>query len=312
MRKTIRIGVVLLVLGLILTMFGIANNGIQSIYWEQGFHIVRHRSRSYHVSQLKEITLDTSSNIIIKQGTSTKITVTAARTFPKIKTSHGHLTLTSTADDSHSVGFMFGNAGQYTDTTTITVPKGTTVEKVTAESDQTGNLSLQNVTVDQLNVFNDDADVNLSNVKINQSMALSGGNIRLSRVSAPSLQIAGDPDVSVTNSHFTTAASKITTDEGDIHLTNNRFKALRMTTSDGDILFNNNRITDNLSASTSDGDIRGTAPRTTGIHANTSDGDLNIFGHHANDNGVYQVNPSAASQYRLSTNDGDITVTSSN
>ena len=84
MRKTIRVGIILLVVGLLLIMFGIANNGIQSVYWDQGFHIVRHKTRRYHVSQLKDITIATANNITIKQGTAANITVTATRALPMV------------------------------------------------------------------------------------------------------------------------------------------------------------------------------------------------------------------------------------
>lgn len=73
-------------------------------------------------------------------------------------------------------------------------------------------------------------------------------------------------------------------------------------------MLNNNRITESLSATASDGDIRATASRTTGIKASTNDGDLRIFNHTLSDGGEYQVNQSAAVQYRLTTSDGDITV----
>ena len=112
--------------------------------------------------------------------------------------------------------------------------------------------------------------------QVNQSLTLTGDNLRLTRVSAPSLQINSDPDISITDSHFTKTASKIITADSDIHLTNNQFKALKLTSSEGDIMLNNNRITESLSATASDGDIRITAPRTTGVKASTSDGDLHI------------------------------------
>lgn len=203
---------------------------------------------------------------------------------------------------------MFDNVGQFADTTIITVPKGTTIHQITAKASQSGNVSLQKVTVDQLKSLSTDSDINLTDVKVNQSLTLTGDNLRLTRVSAPSLQINSDPDISITDSHFTKTASKIITADSDIHLTNNQFKALKLTSSEGDIMLNNNRITESLSATASDGDIRITAPRTTGIKASTSDGDLHIFNHLQSDGGDYQVNQSAAVQYRLTTSNGDITV----
>ncbi|MCT4456271.1 hypothetical protein EFP00_02305 [Lactiplantibacillus paraplantarum] len=310
MRKTIRVGVILLVLGLILTMFGIANNGIQSVYWDQGFHVVHHKTKHYHVSQIKDITIATANNVIIKQGTTTNVTVTAARTLPTITTDNGHVIVTSTSHNTKTVGFMFDNVGQFADTTTITVPKGTTVNRITAKTSQSGNITLQNITANHLQNLSTDSNVTLTDVKINRSLTLTGDNLRLTRTSAPSLQIDGDPDVNITDSRFTTNASKIITDEGDIHLTNNRFKTLKITTSDGDITLNNNHITENLVATTSDGDIHGTVSRTTGVRASTGDGDLHIFDHTQSDGSGYQVNQAAAVQYRLTTADGDITVTS--
>ncbi|MDN5951630.1 MAG: DUF4097 domain-containing protein, partial [Loigolactobacillus coryniformis] len=200
---------------------------------------------------------------------------------------------------------------QFADTTIITVPKGTTIHQITAKASQSGNVSLQNVTVDQLKSLSTDSDINLTDVKVNQSLTLTGDNLRLTRVSAPSLQINSDPDISITDSHFTKTASKIITADSDIHLTNNQFKALKLTSSEGDIMLNNNRITESLSATASDGDIRITAPRTTGVKASTSDGDLHIFNHLQSDDGDYQVNQSAAVQYRLTTSNGDITVSAS-
>ena len=95
MRRTIRVGIILLVVGLLLIMFGIANNGIQSVYWDQGFHIVHHKTRRYHVSQLKDVTIATANNITIKQGTAANITVTATRALPTVTTNNGHVTVTS-------------------------------------------------------------------------------------------------------------------------------------------------------------------------------------------------------------------------
>ena len=311
MRKTIRVGIILLVVGLLLIMFGIANNGIQSVYWDQGFHIVRHKTRRYHVSQLKDITIATANNITIKQGTAANITVTATRALPTVTINNGHVTVTSTTHNAKTVGFMFDNVGQFADTTIITVPKGTTIHQITAKASQSGNVSLQNVTVDQFKSLSTDSDINLTDFKVNQSLTLTGDNLRLTRVSAPSLQINSDPDISITDSHFTKTASKIITADSDIHLTNNQFKALKLTSSEGDIMLNNNRITESLSATASDGDIRITAPRTTGVKASTSDGDLHIFNHLQSDGGDYQVNQSAAVQYRLTTSNGDITVSAS-
>lgn len=310
MRKTIRVGVILLVLGLILTMFGIANNGIQSVYWDQGFHVVHHKTKHYHVSKIKDITIATANNVIIKQGTTANVTVTAARALPTITTDNGHVTVTSTSHNTKTMGFMFDNVGQFADTTTITVPKGTTINRITAKASQSGNITLQSITTNHLQNLSTNSNVNLTDVKINRSMTLTGDNLHLTRTSAPSLQINGDPDVNIIDSRFTANASKIATDEGDIHLTNNRFKAIGITTSDGDITLNNNHITENLAAATSDGDIRGTASRTIGVRASTSDGDLHIFDHTQSDGSDYQVNQSALIQYRLTTADGDITVTS--
>jgi len=308
MRKTIKVGLVLLVLGLIMVMFGVANNGIQAVYWDSGFHIAKRQTKTYQLKQVKQITLATANNVTIRQGNTTSIKITANRTLPTVTTKDGHVTIKSATHNSETIGFMFNNTGSFADTTVITVPKGTTIDRIDDRSQQSGNVSLQNVTANHVQLLADDNNVSLSNVEIQQSASFTADSLHLTQVTAPSLQVTSD-NLSITNSQFTEGASKITLDDDSAQLTNSKFKALQLHMTDGNLTLTNNQITDSLTASTVDGNIHVTAPKSIGVTAVTNDGNLNVFGN--TNQSRYQYNQQATPQYHLTTDDGNITVTAS-
>ena len=308
MRKTIKIGVILLVLGLIMAMFGIANNGIQAVYWDSGFHIARRQTKTYQLKQVKQITLSTANNVTIRQGNTASIKVTASRKLPTVTTKDGHVTIKSATHNSETIGFMFDNTGSFADDTVITVPKGTTVDRIDDSTQQSGDVQLQDITAKTVQLLADDNNVSLSNVEIQQSASFTADSLHLNQVTAPSLQTNGGT-VTIANSQFTKGTSKLSLDDDNAQLTNNTFKALQIHTSDGNLTLNNNQITDSLTASTADGNIHVAAPKTTGITAITGDGNLNIFG--KTNQHRYQYNQHATPQYHLTTDDGNITVTES-
>ncbi len=291
-----------------MAMFGIANNGIQAVYWDSGFHVAHYQTKTYPLKQVKQITLATANNVTIRQGNTASIKVTANRKLPTITTKDGHVTIKSPTYDSETIGFMFNNTGSFADTTLITVPKGTTIERIDDRNQQSGNIHLQNITIKNVQLLADDNSVSLSNVDIQQSASFTADSLHLSQVTAPSLQTNGGT-VTIANSQFTKGTSKLSLDDENAQLTNNTFKALQVHTSDGNLTLSNNQITDSLTASTADGNIHVTAPKTTGITAITGDGNLNIFG--TTNQHRYQYNQHATPQYHLTTDDGNITVTES-
>ncbi|AVK63856.1 hypothetical protein C5Z26_06910 [Lactobacillus sp. CBA3606] len=305
MKKTIKIGFGLLILGAILIIFGIANNGIQSVYWHNGFHVLKQTTRTYHPKTIKTITLATANNVIIRRGDTTKIQVTASHHRPTITTDHGHVTIKSTA--ANTTGFLLHSA---TDVTVITLPQTAKLTTVTATANQVGNLRLHHLNIDRLKLSGQGA-VNLSQVTVTQPLTLATtDDVQLTKVQAPSLTIGAEADdIHITQSQFTKAASNLKTTDGDITVHQTTFKSGHISSDEGDIALRDNHLQQRLTVNATDGDITVRAPHQVGINATTSEGDLSIFDWKNDDQNHYQVHTDATSQYDLTTTEGDITVT---
>ncbi|AVK61278.1 hypothetical protein C5Z25_05625 [Lactobacillus sp. CBA3605] len=305
MKKTIKIGFCLLILGAILIIFGIANNGIQSVYWQNGFHVLKQTTRTYHPKTIKTITLATASNVIIRRGDTTKIQVTTSHNRPMITTDQGHVTIKSTA--TNTTGFLLQSAS---DVTIITLPQAAKLTTVTATANQVGNLRLSNLNIDRLNLSGQGA-VNLNQVTVAQPLTLdTTDDVHLNQVQAPSLTIGTEADdIHITKSQFTKTASSIKTTDGDISIHQTTFKSGHISSDEGDIVLHDNHVQQRLTVNATDGDITVRAPHQVGINATTSEGDLSIFDWQSDDQHHYQVHTDATSQYDLTTTDGDITVT---
>ncbi len=308
MRKTVKVGIVLLIVGVIMLIFGIANNGIQSVYWDNGFRVVHTQDKTYYPDKITDITLTNTSNVTVRRGTTASIHVTTTSQLPTVTTKAGHVKITAKAATSGHVGYMFNGDNPAT-TTVITVPAGTTINWLKAGTDGhqelAGTLTLTNLTVNHLQLLTDNMTARLTNVNIKKDNLLATNKLALTNVTAPALQAEANT-VTITQSRFNQGTSKVTGDDGDYRISQSRFKKLKLRNHDGDIHLDRNRVT-TLTATTDDGDIHLTANKNVGVYAKTDDGDLNIFNHHRDDGASYRYQPSASQQYHLTTVDGDIT-----
>lgn len=311
MRKSIKIGIILLILGLGLTMFGIANNGLKAVYWENGFKISRQTHKTTHLKSIKSLTLATSANVTVKEGTQASVEVTSHRNAPVVKADDGHVTVRGQSNYAHEAGFFVNDYG--TDQVVVTVPKQQ-LKKIVATSDQVGDLSFEDLSVKQLDLSTSalaDIDVSFNNVIASEALNLQTGDLTLKNVQAPSIT-AKTGDLIISASEFKAASSKFTVNDGDVSVQQSTFKNLQLQTTDGDIDLGENHLKGQLIATTHDGDISLTAPKHVGVTADNQDGDLSIFGWHSDDQHHYQANKKAKQQYHLTTTDGDISVIASN
>lgn len=308
MKKTIKVGIILLILGLILAIFGIANNGIQSIYWQSGFHVAKVRSQTYQPAKIKSITLNTDADVTIKQGDTNKVTIASARQLPNMTYDNGNITIKSAHFTNDTVGFII-TPEVSTHRVTITVPKNTTVNTIKA-SKQTGNVALSNVHVKNLQLTTQ-SDLDLARVTVKSSANLQANDVTVNKVTAPSLQADVDGDVLISDSTFTHATSNIASSGDDVTLKDSKLKSAAITTTTGTITLRNNQLTSNLAAKVTDGDINVRTDRTHGVTAKTSTGDLSIFGWHSDTHRSYQYKTTAKVQYQLTSTSGDINVTAS-
>ncbi|MFC6181277.1 DUF4097 family beta strand repeat-containing protein [Lactiplantibacillus daowaiensis] len=310
MKKTIKVGIVLLVLGVILAILGIANNGIQSVYWDQGFKIAKQRVQVYRPKQIKSITLNSDLAIIVRTGDTTKIRVASSHDKPTVTTKAGHVTITSKhASDLQTVGFHFSPV--LTDATVITVPRGTVLNQLTTTSQQ-GDVRLSGIKVRQINLANH-GNVTLNNVNTDKALTLNTNDtVRLTNVTAPSLQLTTtSADLHVTTSQFNAGQSNLTTTNGNITIRQTAFTRAQLRTTNGNVTFNDNQVTKRLHANTTNGNIHVQAPTDTGINAITSSGNLTIFNWHQTNQHQHAYRPRATTQYQLTTTSGNINVSAS-
>lgn len=306
MRKTVKIGVILLVIGVIMVIFGIANNGIQSIYWEKGFHLFQTQEKTYHPNKITNVTLSTNDDVVIKRGDTATVHVVSAHKLPTVTTTNGHVTVSSKSNGRHTTEYMFADPAA-SERIVITVPAKTTIDWIRDTDDHDGDVTIQNVTVNHVALQSDHNTVALSNVNVNKSTQFAADTLRLTHVNAPSVDVTGG-DVTINQSRFNQGTSKITSDDGDLNISQTQFKSGEVHTDDGDIHLVQNHV-ERLNASTDDGDIRLTTSKRSGVYAQTMDGDLNIFGYRSDSGSPYRYQQTAAQQYHLSSQDGDVTAT---
>ncbi|RRK09921.1 hypothetical protein D1831_10205 [Lactiplantibacillus garii] len=308
MRKTVKVGVILLVLGVIMLIFGIANNGIQSVYWEKGFKVVKTHEKTYQPKKITDITLSSNEDVVIERGDVATIKVTTTRKLADVEINNGHVTISSSSPTatSDTVGYMF-NDGSESNRIVITIPKRTTVNWIKDTDKQFGDVNVQNVTAKHVQLLNGNGDVRLSSVNIKNQAEFSADTLHLTDVTAPTLKAKGS-DVTISDSHFNDGASKVQSNDGDIKIGETQFKTAKVHSDDGDIRLNQNHVT-SLSATTDDGDIHLSANKRVGVYAQTDDGDLSIFGYRSDTDQSYHYNKTAKQQYHLTSGDGDVTAT---
>jgi len=327
MKKTVKLGVIFLILGLILVIFGIANNGIQSVYWDKGFHVMHHYHKTYYPNKLKSLTLGADADVIVVRGNTASIKISAARVKPVVTNTNGHITIKSPRVPE-MVGFMLSDNANRIE---ITVPNKTTLTRIKTTSAQT-DLQLSHLTVQQLQLTST-GHVSLNQVTAKKPLTLSADNAQLNQVTAPSLKLStSTTNVNITHSQFADGPSTIDTNDGNITLAHstfkqaklrtttgnlsvhhNQFKQAKIETTDGNITLSNNQLTKLLTATTNDGNIHVQTTRQVGIQARTSDGTLNIFNQKrsGDDQQKMTYRPNATVQYQLKTDDGNINVSAS-
>lgn len=305
MKKTVKIGFLLLILGIILAIFGIANNGIQTVYWKNGFHVQHRYEQTYNPSQLKSITLKTGSDVVIRSGEKNNVKVVSGLQQPTVENDHGHLTVKSPSGNYQSFNFQLTKTIQ--DTTVITVAKGTKLTAITAGKTQVGDIHISNLDVDHVALKFQGA-LSMNQVTVSRPLTnVTAYDCDLTQVTAPNLGLKSDGDVRIAQSKFADAASSVDSND-DVTIRETSLKSGEITTTDSDISLLNNQLAQQLTVKTTDGDIHVRADKDAGVNASTNDGALHIFDWYSNETKNYQTHADASQQYHLSTTDGDITV----
>ncbi|BDZ32065.1 DUF4097 family beta strand repeat-containing protein [Lactiplantibacillus sp. WILCCON 0030] len=308
MKKTVKIGFLLLILGIILVIFGVANNGIKTVYWHNGFHVAKHYVKTSHPSEIKQITLKTGSDVIVRSGSTNSVRVTSTNERPTIKNDHGHVTISSKSKNYSSFNFQLTTP--VVNQTIITVAKNTKLDQLTAGQAQIGDVRLSGLTIDKLTAQPQGA-LTLRDVTVTQPLKdLTAYDAHFTRVTAPSLTVKSDGDLTIDQSQFEQAASSLTSND-DMTMRQTKLKSGQINSSASDVSLVDNQLLGQLTVKSTDSDIHVKTDQNNGINAHTDTGDLSIFGWHSDTQKSYQHQIKASQQYRLISTNGDITVTDS-
>ncbi|WP_054655684.1 DUF4097 family beta strand repeat-containing protein [Secundilactobacillus silagei] len=190
--------------------------------------------------------------VSIHRGNAAKVMVHANKS-NDIKTKVTGKQLTVSGKSSTS----FMNFDDHRGTTVeITVPKNTQIKSI--DHGGNTNVNVADLTVQTLRSTGN-GDLNLANVKVLNTLNVPDrnyGDTTMNNVTFDKgLNINAAGDVTIRNSRFVKADSRIRSTDGDVNLSNNRWRNLTITSSNGDLNLEDQIVKTTLTAETADGDL---------------------------------------------------------
>lgn len=307
MKKSLIAGFILLVVGLIMTAFGVGHGGLRGVYWDDRVRVDERIDKTQSIKGIQSIVLDSSNynDVSIKRGSKAQVKVMASKSRPIDTTFKNHELTVHSEKDSVMIGSAIGPSDPAVQ---ITIPENVTLKRVTNQGNSA--ISIDGVNVDEINGDNGSGDLSLNNVTVKKPLDLTTDgyfSIDLNQVTAPSLNFSGSMDVDVKRSTFNRSASSIKTTYGDIELEDNHWQQLSVKGGSGDLEFENERFTKGLTASLDSGDIEGQIAKSadTVIRTRDEDGDVHVYADGARN---YGRSGKDKVIYRLKSDSGDITI----
>ncbi|KRO04738.1 hypothetical protein IV54_GL000915 [Levilactobacillus paucivorans] len=317
MKKSLKISLILMVLGAILLGIGWKNHGDKSVVWDhssRGLKTLEHAKTSTNPGNYQRITIDSPASVTVKSGNTSRVTVSYvnhAQSTPKVKVAKGTLAITDGGSSDVSSITVFGKDHTFDKGgVLVTVPRGKQLKDITVKQGS-GSISLRGLTADNVKVANAD-DVSMMDLRVKNGVSVdsSNGDVWASQLRAKRLSVVTiDGDTGISSSHLTGKDNRLDSGSGDIRLSETTLGGGRISTDDGDVHLQDNHLKGQLKTETGDGDIRATVPTSAGLKVTNADddmGDITIWGRSRHSG--FRLAPKAAAQYVLHAEDGDITV----
>lgn len=281
MKKTLSIGGILLVVGMVMAAVGFFSH-------RQPFHPISEPGQI----QAKQTTLTTkhfnrvkvtaaSASVSLKQGDKFAVKYYGTR-HPAIKTTvkDGQLTITQT----HITQTKHVHFFESDDRIVITVPKNTNLDKVAISVND--DLKIESVNLARADINDNDGDIVINNSKV------KGGHLT-----------NDDGDIDIANSKLD--ATRINSADGDINLSRVTVNGGKASLSSGDFTANKLTVLGQYRVNNQDGDIDVKTSNHPGAILTNEDGD-NELGHQENDDGgTLQRDVDNHNLIHLTNNSGD-------
>lgn len=317
MKKSLKISLILMVLGAILFGIGWKNHGDKSVVWNRssrGLQTLERAKKTINPGDYQRIMIDSPASVTVKSGNTSRVTVgyvSHAQSAPKVKVAKGTLTITDGGSaDVASIGSFGKDHAFDKGGVLVTVPRGKQLKDITVKQ-RSGSISLRGLTADNIKVANT-VDVSMMDLRVKNDISVdtSNGDVWASQLRAKRLSVVTiDGDAGISSSHLTGNDNRLDSGSGDIHLSETTLGGGRISTEDGDVHLQSNHLKRQLKVETGDGDIRATIPTSAGLKVTNADddmGDITVWGRSRRSG--FRLAPKAAVQYVLHADDGDITV----
>ncbi|MGO3360452.1 MAG: DUF4097 family beta strand repeat-containing protein [Leuconostoc mesenteroides] len=323
MKRSVKIGLSLIVIGAVLALIGFGfGGGSSSISWNNGPKVIDRKTQkermvqhSYTYSEVKNIDVSTSLPVRIITGDVKKTTVKVMtyQKLPELSYQQSHLKITDKQAGSVSPGHIkielfswkYENQGDQ-DGIVITVPQSQSLSDIQIDGQNSSDVSLSDVKADKIAIQHV-ADTRLKNIIVQHDLTLDDiEDTDLNDVTTSTATIKSDNgDLTIQNTRISDGMN-IQLENGDLSMHHNHINTGKINTSYGDATLMNNQLSGQLTITAQDGDISAMIGKSS-VTAKTLDGDISAFNSHDDDQTSY-THKGTTGAYVISTDSGDVTI----
>ncbi|NYS23048.1 DUF4097 domain-containing protein [Leuconostoc sp. DB-1] len=323
MKRSVKIGLSLIVIGAVLALIGFGfGGGSSSISWNNGLKVIDRKTQkekmvqqSYTYNEVKNIDVSTSLPVRIITGDVKKTTVKVMtyQKLPELSYQQNHLKITDKQAGSVSPGHIkielfswkYENQGDQ-DGIVITVPQSQGLSDIQIDGQNSSDVSLSDVKADKIAIQHV-ADTRLKNIIVQHDLTLDDiEDTDLNDVTTSTATIKSDNgDLTIQNTRITDGMN-IQLENGDLSMHHNHINTGKINTSYGDVALMNNQLSGQLTITAQDGDISAMIGKSS-VTAKTLDGDISAFNSHDDDQTSY-THKGTTGAYVISTDSGDVTI----
>ncbi|GEK65354.1 hypothetical protein LME04_04650 [Leuconostoc mesenteroides subsp. sake] len=323
MKRSVKIGLSLIVIGAVLALIGFGfGGGSSSISWNNGPKVIDRKTQkekmvqqSYTYNEVKNIDVSTSLPVRIITGDVKKTTVKVMtyQKLPELSYQQNHLKITDKQAGSVSPGHIkielfswkYENQGDQ-DGIVITVPQSQSLSDIQIDGQNSSDVSLSDVKADKIAIQHV-ADTRLKNIIVQHDLTLDDiEDTDLNDVTTSTATIKSDNgDLTIQNTRISDGMN-IQLENGDLSMHHNYINTGKINTSYGDVTLMNNQLSGQLTITAQDGDISAMIGKSS-VTAKTLDGDISAFNSHDDDQTSY-THKGTTGAYVISTDSGDVTI----
>ena len=323
MKRSVKIGLSLIVIGAVLALIGFGfGGGSSSISWNNGPKVIDRKKQkekmvqqSYTYNEVKNIDVSTSLPVRIITGDVKKTTVKVMtyQKLPELSYQQNHLKITDKQAGSVSPGHIkielfswkYENQGDQ-DGIVITVPQSQSLSDIQIDGQNSSDVSLSDVKADKIAIQHV-ADTRLKNIIVQHDLTLDDiEDTDLNDVTTLTATIKSDNgDLTIQNTRITDGMN-IQLENGDLSMHHNHINTGKINTSYGDVALMNNQLSGQLTITAQDGDISAMIGKSS-VTAKTLDGDISAFNSHDDDQTSY-THKGTTGAYVISTDSGDVII----